>query len=129
MHIKDSRFSKIATTSSLVNRVSKLKNRKISGEEIFELAKCGDDICIEEIDNMLENLAIGIANIIYIINPEVVILGGGIMEQEEYIKERLYKHLKEKVVTEILENTSIKFAKNQNDSGMIGALKNYIQKH
>ena len=78
---------------------------------------------------ILKGIIIGIANIIYIINPEVVILGGGIMEQEEYIKERLYKHLKEKVVIEILENTSIKFAKNQNDSGMIGALKNYIQKH
>lgn len=40
---------------------------------------------------MIENLDIGIANIIYIINPEVVILGGGIMEQEEYIKPILKK--------------------------------------
>ena len=51
------------------------------------------------------------------------------MEQEMYIKERLNYFLKEKVVRDIFNNTTIKFAKNQNDSGMIGALKNYIQKH
>ena len=31
----------------------------------------------------------GIANICYVINPEVVVLGGGIMAQEEYLKERV----------------------------------------
>lgn len=129
MHIKNSRFSQLATTSSLVRNVSTLKKENLSGEEIFKLANLGDEICIREIDNMLENLAIGIANIIYIINPEVIVLGGGIMEQQEYIKPRLDMHLKEIVVSDILENTSIKFAKNQNDSGMIGALKNYLQKN
>jgi predicted NBD/HSP70 family sugar kinase len=129
MHIKDSRFSKLATTSALVSRVSEIKNSRLSGEEIFELAKYGDDTCIKEIDIMLENLSIGIANIIYIINPEVIILGGGIMSQEEYIKDRLDRYLKDKVISNILEKTNIKFAKNQNDSGMIGAFKNYIQKH
>ncbi|MGL5642498.1 MAG: ROK family protein [Paraclostridium sp.] len=129
MHIKNSRFSQLATTSSLVRNVSKLKSENLSGEEIFKLANLGDEICIREIDIMLENLATGIANIIYIINPEVIVLGGGIMEQQEYIKPILDMHLKKMVVCDILENTSIKFAKNQNDSGMIGALKNYLQKN
>ncbi|MEG1131533.1 MAG: ROK family protein [Romboutsia sp.] len=129
MHIKNSRFSQLATTSSLVRNIAQLKDENLSGEEIFKLANLGDVICIKEIDVMLENLAIGIANIIYIINPEVIVLGGGIMEQEEYIKPRLDMKLRKTVVSDILENTDIKFAKNQNDSGMIGALKNYLQKN
>lgn len=131
LHIRDSRFSQIATTSSLIKNVSNKKNleQTLSGEEIFELAKVGDKICIDEIDNMLENLSLGIANIIYILNPEVIILGGGIMEQQDYIKDRLYKLLEKNVVKDILDNTQIKFAKNQNDSGMIGALKNYLNKN
>ena len=101
----------------------------MTGEEIFQLAKDGDSLCIIEIDKMLENLATGIANIIYILNPEVIVLGGGIMEQEMYIKERLNYFLKEKVVRDIFNNTTIKFAKNQNDSGMLGALINFLQKN
>lgn len=129
MHIRDSRFSKLATTSSLVDRVSRIKGYKITGEEIFELAKFKDEECIKSINEMIENLAIGIANIIYIINPEVIILGGGIMEQEEYIKPILEKYLENNVVSNILQHTKIKFAKNQNDSGMIGALQNFIIKN
>ncbi|MGL4796804.1 MAG: ROK family protein [Paraclostridium sp.] len=130
LHIKDSRFSQIATTSALTKKVSERKQLEqiISGEEIFDLAKSGDDICIEEIDNMLENLSLGIANIIYILNPEVIILGGGIMSQEEYIKNKLDTLLEKHVVRDILCNTRVKFAKNQNDSGMIGALKNFLNK-
>lgn len=131
MHIGQSRFSQVGTTSALIKNVYKSKNieKPLSGEDIFELAKLGDEICIREIDSMLENISIGIANIIYVINPEVIILGGGIMEQEKYIKDRLYKFLRKHVAKEILENTQVKFAKNQNDSGMIGALKNYLNKN
>lgn len=129
LHIKNSRFSQIATTSSLINKVSKRKEQTLSGEQIFELAKLGDDICIEEIHNMLENLSLGIANIIYILNPQTIILGGGIMAQQDYIKDRLDRLLENYVVDTILKNTNIKFAKNQNDSGMIGALKNFLDKN
>lgn len=131
LHIRDSRFSQIATTSALVKKVSERKQSEklISGEEIFELAKAGDEVCVEEIYNMLENLSLGIANIIYILNPEVIILGGGIMAQEEYIKDKLDELLDKYVVSDILCNTKIKFARNQNDSGMIGALKNFLNKN
>ena len=78
------------------------------------------------IDNMVKSLAIGIANICYLINPEVLILGGGIMAQEEFLKPRIDKALKEILVPRIYENTKIEFAKRQNDAGMIGALYNFL---
>lgn len=129
MYVNNNRFSQVATASSLVKNVSRLKAKEMTGEEIFQLAKDGDSLCIIEIDKILENLATGIANIIYILNPEVIVLGGGIMEQEMYIKERLNYFLKEKVVRDIFNNTTIKFAKNQNDSGILGALINFLQKN
>ncbi len=38
------------------------------------------------IDEMVDILGEGIANICYVINPEVVVLGGGIMAQEQFLK-------------------------------------------
>ena len=50
----------------------------------FEEAGRGDRLCIRAIDEMTDVLGRGIANICYVIDPEVVVLGGGIMAQEDF---------------------------------------------
>ena len=129
MNINGESFQDLASTSSLVRKVAEIKNipqHNISGKIIFDMAKNNDKDCLNEIDNMVKSLAIGIANICYVINPEVVILGGGIMAQEEFLKPRIDKALKEILVPRVYENTKIEFAKRQNDAGMIGALYNFL---
>ncbi len=62
---------------------------------------------------MIKSLAVGIANICYVINPEVVILGGGIMAQEKFLKPKIDKALKEVLIERVYKNTNIEFAKRQ----------------
>lgn len=38
---------------------------------------------------MTDTLGKGIANICYVLNPEIVVLGGGIMAQETFLKDRI----------------------------------------
>lgn len=40
---------------------------------------------------MTDVLGKGIANICYVVNPEVVVLGGGIMAQEAFLKDKIEK--------------------------------------
>ena len=64
------------STTSLIKAVAKTKGineSEINGKIIFEQAKKNDKECIEAINNMVDGLAIGIANVCYIVNPEVVI--------------------------------------------------------
>lgn len=131
MNINGGIFEKVAAASVLTKNVALRKNidvNTINGKYIFENAKLGDIICIEEIDNMIDYLTYGIANICYILNPQVVILGGGIMSQQEYLKERIDVSLKNKLIENIYKNTSVVFAENKNDAGIIGAYYNFIQK-
>ncbi|HBF0369966.1 TPA: ROK family protein, partial [Clostridioides difficile] len=60
--------------------------------------------------------------------PEVVILGGGIMAQEKFLKPKIDKALKEVLIERVYKNTNIEFAKRQNDAGMLGALYNFLNK-
>ena len=53
--------------------------------------KKGDKICNRAIDEMTDVLGKGIANICYVVNPEVVVLGGGIMAQEAFLKDKIEK--------------------------------------
>lgn len=131
MKINGEDFQNVASTTSLVKRVARLKNiaeENINGKMIFDMAKNKDQDCLKEIDYMIKSLAIGIANLSYIINPEVIILGGGIMAQEQFLKPKIEEALIKELIKTIYENTRIEFAKRQNDAGMIGALYNFLNK-
>lgn len=130
MNILGNEFQNSASTTTLVDNVkNKLCIEEINGKEIFERAKNGDKICIEEIDNLCNILGLGIANICYILNPQIVVLGGGIMEQREYLGERIKKSLEKNLMAYILKNTELRFAQNGNKAGMLGAYYNFLQKH
>ena len=51
---------------------------KLEAKDIFDAAREGDAFSLELVDYEAEYLALGIANILNIINPEVVVLGGGV---------------------------------------------------
>ena len=98
-------------------------SRKRSGMAITFLRKQKRDaLCIRAIDEMADVLGRGIANICYVMNPEVVVLGGGVMAQEEYLRGRIEAALG-KYLFRVLQSTIIKlaFAKHRNDAGMLGA--------
>ena len=128
MKINGEDLQDVAATSKLVEKVAARKNidkSDINGKIIFDLAKKGDIDCIEEIDKLVDNLTLGISYIVYVINPEVVVLGGGIMAQKEYLEEKIKTSLKEKLIESVYNNVRIEFAENQNNAGMLGALYNF----
>ena len=132
MHMNDSDFQTLGAASILTKKVSEWKGeteKKWDGYHIFEEAKKGDKLCLLAIDEMVDILGEGIANICYVINPEVVVLGGGIMAQEQFLKERVECAVKRYLVSSIEEHTKIVFAKHQNDAGMLGAFYHFCSLH
>lgn len=132
MHMGSSDFQTLGAASILTKKVAEWKGEsqeKWDGYHIFEAAKKGDKICLLAIDEMTDILGKGIANICYVINPEIVVLGGGIMAQEEFLKERIECALKKYLVSSIEEQTKITFAKYQNDAGMLGAFYHFCNLH
>ncbi len=133
MKIDQEEFQTIASGKAMVDKVNQTKGFSdkgmLNGKEIFALAKAGDPVCHEAIVNVCEYLGKGIANICYIINPEVVVLGGGIMKQEVYVRPFIQASLDYHLVKPIREHTKLVFAKNDNRAGMIGAYFNFRKKH
>lgn len=86
-------------------------------------------MCRSAISKIVENLTVGIASICYIVNPEIVVLGGGIMAQEDYLRPEIEISLKNLLVSNIAEKTKIAFAHHKNDAGMLGAYYHFRSKH
>ena len=132
MHMDGSDFQTLGAASILNKKVAKRKGDPVeqwNGYRIFEEAKKGDKVCLQAIEEMVDVLGKGIANICYVINPEIVVLGGGIMAQEEFLKERMEKALKKYLIPSIAGHTRLAFARHQNDAGMIGALYHFQDRH
>ena len=132
MYMDGSDYQTLGAASILTQKVAEWKRESKdnwSGYRIFEEAKKGDEICNRAIDEMSEAIAKGIANICCVINPEIVVLGGGIMAQEEFLKDKIDAGVKKYLVSSIEKNTTIKFAKHRNDAGILGAYYNFCNKH
>lgn len=129
MHMDGSDFQTLGAASILTKKVAEWKQEpeeNWNGYRIFEEAKKGDVLCCRAIDEMTDVLGKGIANICYVLNPEVVVLGGGIMAQEDYLKDRIEKALQKYLVSSISKHTRIAFAKHKNNAGMLGAFYNFM---
>ena len=128
MHMDDSDFQTLGAASILTKKVAEWKGEQEDiwdGYHIFEEAKKGDELCNRAIDEMCDVLGKGIANICYVINPEIVVLGGGIMAQEEFLKDRIKAAMDKYLVSSIAKHTKLAFAKHQNDAGMLGAFYHF----
>lgn len=131
MNINGNDFQDVASTRSLVEKVNNIKNtkeNKLNGKDIFRLVKNNDKDCIKAVDDLLENLSIGISNIALILNPEIIVIGGGIASQDQYLYPILVEKIEGKLIPYVFKNTRIAFAKNQNNAGIIGALSNFLSK-
>ena len=127
----DSTWEEMASTRALIRNVAAAKGipeTALDGRKIFALAQGGDEEAAAAIARQMDDLATGIANICYILNPERVIVGGGIAAQETYLYPLLDAALRKKLFPLVYEKLTLRFAALQNDAGMLGALYNLLQR-
>ena len=135
MDVDGNYIQNIASSKYLVEKVQKEKVEKegitdtITGVDIFELAKRGDEICIAGINEIISNLAVGVRNIIYLLNPEVIVIGGGITAQKEYLEEKIRKEVNDGMISDMFRKTRIELAQQGNQAGLLGALYNFLNKN
>ena len=102
---------------------------KVTGKELFEILRSNkkENENYEKIeavvDEFLENLSVGIANLINIFEPEVIGIGGSFVYFEEVLLKRLKSKLLEKnILFNSREDLEIKPALLKNDAGIIGSV-------
>ncbi len=99
-----------------------LNFEEVTGEMIFDST---DPVAIEMVDGFYFDLANLIQIISYSINPEIILIGGGISNRPGLIEE-IEKRLKSLNISPLLEH-KINVCKLKNDAGMIGAIYRFIK--
>ncbi len=103
----------LASESYIVNSYLKLpnSNKELTKKEIYRLGKDGDKKVIEIFKEAGRNIGIGLVNIVNGLSPELLVIGGGIVEIKDYIYEEIIKKLEESALSVSYRNVEIKFSK------------------
>ncbi len=106
---------------SIIHEMIEHDPEKISGKSAFIAARQGDAAGQKIVDQYVEYLGTGIANLINIFQPEAVVIGGGISKEGENLLVPLREYTKKNCYTRGVEQSQIIKAKLGNDAGIIGA--------
>lgn len=126
--LKSGMFQEVASTTALLAAAKRVEGIEWTGEAFFEELKQTPGGPYEAVFNQfIDDLASGILMMIYMMNPECIVLGGGIMAQADRIIPRLEEALKKQAIDERFLTAQIIPATLGNNAGMLGALYYLIQ--
>ncbi|HZX20940.1 MAG TPA: ROK family protein, partial [Clostridia bacterium] len=109
------------TDNSLILEKMDTDIEKPDAKLIFDCAKKGNFVANRAVDRFVKYLAIGIGNIINILDPEMVIIGGGISKAGDYLINKLKKEVPKNIWLKSMNLTKIVPADLGNNAGIIGS--------
>jgi len=95
--------------------------KEIDSITLFEMAKKGDKKAIKVWEITGKYLGIGLANLVNVLNPDIIVIGGGIAGAGEFLLGPARKEMKKNILSSLARNTPVVHAKLGEYSGAIGA--------
>ncbi len=122
-------WSLLASTGNMVRYViEKSGQSDWDGRKIYQEAAAGNTLCQEAIERMNRNLAQGLLNIQYLIDPDVISLGGSISQNLDFIKgvqkavDAFVERYEEYTIAPVIQACTY-----HADANLYGALVNWLQ--
>jgi glucokinase len=97
------------------------EGRALTGPLITELAFDGDPVAAAAVRVVGERLGVGIANLVNIFNPEVVVIGGGVIGAGELLLEPARAVMKKRALAPAKDMVRVVPTSFGPESGMLGA--------
>jgi glucokinase len=97
------------------------EGEEVTGPLITRLALAGDPVALSAFDKVARGLGIGMANVINIFNPELVVIGGGVSSAGELLLGPAREVMRERALTPMVDRVEVVRAKFGEEAGMVGA--------
>lgn len=122
------------TSATGIVRVAKRKLDKTSDEtslrgienltakDVFDAAKAGDKVALGLVDEVCQILGATLSNIACVVNPEIIVIGGGVSKAGDILIETIQKHFVESSF-HACRDTKFALASLGNDAGMYGCVQ------
>ena len=102
-------------------KTSSLSETELTPKSICDAAAAGDAIGRETVDHVAKYIGIAVANLINIMSPDVIAIGGGISAAGAIMLDPIIASAEANTLEGMFEHTRIELARLGNDAGSIGA--------
>ncbi|RDW22146.1 sugar kinase [Oceanobacillus arenosus] len=99
---------------------------KLTGKKVFDLAQNGELNAINILQETGEIIGIGLTNLIHLINPSKIVLGGGVMKSEKFILPAIEKTIEQRVLTPEAKGTVVVMTSLGDDATLLGAVSLFL---
>ena len=97
------------------------EGRELTGPLIDELARAGDPVALGALEKIGRALGVGIANVVNIFNPQMVVIGGGMIGAGELLLAPAREVMLERALSPQREQVRVEAAAFGAEAGMVGA--------
>lgn len=98
------------------------QHQELDAPTVFAGAKAGDTVCQTIIEDMTRYLGQGLSFLVNLLNPERIVLGGGVMVNGDLLLPRIQQYTEQYSMPALYRTTEIVLAGLGQDSGLVGAL-------
>ncbi|ARK29394.1 ROK family glucokinase [Halalkalibacter krulwichiae] len=95
-------------------------NNSITAKDVFDAAKEGDEFAEKVVTEVCFHLGLALANLANALNPEKIVLGGGVSKAGDLLLKPLKKQFERFALGRVAEGCEFKIATLGNDAGVIG---------
>lgn len=133
---KNGCFERYGSTSALMRKAKKLLETNTSTKEvisnlnpkiIFDKAKEGEGIYKELLNQWTYDIALGLKNLVHIFNPSLIVIGGGVSAQGDYLINMIKAHLDNMIMPSFAKGLEIKAAQCGNGANIVGAVCRFLE--
>lgn len=136
-HVRDGRpctcgqngcLEQYAATTALVReaerqlRVQRGLETSLNGRMVFEKVHAGDALFVRVFQEWVDHLAYGLSTLCHTFNPSLIVLGGGVSAQGDFLLQPLQERLNGYLMPSFREGLTLRMASCGNDAGMLGAV-------
>lgn len=124
--IRDAKFIARDNPGSLLSVLVHGDINKIGAKTVFDASDAGDYLAKSLVERFYKYLAVGLVNVINILQPKLIVIGGGISGQGDILINNLIDRMKNQIYGgPNYFMTNMKIADLGNDAGLIGAAMLY----
>lgn len=98
----------------------------LTAKDVFDEARKGDALAMELVDEVGEILGSNLSNIAVVVNPEVIVIGGGVSKAGAILIDTIAEHFKENAMYAV-KDTRFELARLGNDAGIYGGVAMLVE--
>ncbi|ADH97951.1 ROK family transcriptional regulator [Salisediminibacterium selenitireducens] len=122
IHIRERAIHEITLGRSTALREMRENKEDIDGEVIYEAALHGDEFAEELFAQAGRFLGLAVTNVINFLNPDQIVLGGGVMKAGAFVMKPLVETVNRRALTDDARKTEITVSSLGSHSALLGAV-------